>query len=117
MARHERGCTANPTRTCGVCRQCELDEARPLPELIAFCKANAVVDDSVGGDPDDSSLFLEEAGVKALRELAGQCPVCMLAALRQSDVYARSGFDMKKELASLWADHNEEQMARERGYG
>jgi hypothetical protein len=115
IVRHERGCTNNPARICGVCRVAGLTAA-PLPELMALCKAKAVAGESVDGNPEDSSLWLDEAAMKALRELADGCPVCALAALRQSNIFGR-GFNMKEELKSLWADHNDAQMQREYQYG
>jgi len=86
--------------------------AKPLPELIAFCKARGVAGESMTGDPDDSSLWLDGDAMKGLRDLADNCPVCVFAALRQSNVWGR-GFNMKEELKSLWADHNDAKAQRE----
>lgn len=117
ISRHERGCTRNADRACGVCRVFEL-QSKPLPELIAFCKTKAAAGDSIDGNPDDSSLWLDEVDVKALRELADQCPACMLAALRQSDTYAGSQhYGFKEEMKSLWNEKNQAETAREHGYG
>jgi hypothetical protein len=56
MKRHERGCTANPSRQCGVC-----------------------------GFPTDYEKLIPIAmsgDIKALEESAEGCPACMLAAIR-----------------------------------
>lgn len=117
LAKHERGCTANPNRSCGVCGKLDL-ASKPLPDLIAFVKAKATSGDSIDGNPDDSSLWLSQEATKELRELAGGCPCCMLAAARQSTVYLPSQeFNLKSELRELWSDSDHEQMRREYHYG
>lgn len=102
MRVHERGCTLNPNRSCGVCSKIEC-EPQPLAHLIAFVISKSVWE----GDPSlqGNRGFLPDDAVKQLREFAAGCPVCMLAALRQAKCIAsREVFDMKAELASIWAD-------------
>ena len=65
MLRHERGCTANPQRVCGMCAK--------LAE---------------GGGPEPAPLrdelvkIMDADGFKAMCEAANDCPACILAALR-----------------------------------
>lgn len=116
MARHEAGCTANPNRVCGVCRIAGLTAA-PLAQLIAFCRSKATWDVA---QPEDGPLHgsVDKAALDELRSLAGGCPVCMFAALRQSNVYAsKDHFDMKAELAAIWSEVNAERERREYAYG
>ena len=65
MKRHERGCTANPQRICGMCsmlaREGGPEPAPPLPILLDT---------------------LDAEGFKAMCELANNCPACILSALR-----------------------------------
>lgn len=65
MRRHERGCTANPQRICGMCsmlaREGGPEPAPPLPVLLSALDAD---------------------GFSAMCELANDCPACILAALR-----------------------------------
>lgn len=65
MRRHERGCTANPQRACGMCsmlaREGGPEPAPPLPILLDT---------------------LDTEGFKAMCELANDCPACILSALR-----------------------------------
>lgn len=65
MRRHERGCTANPQRVCGMCSMLAREEgpepAPPLPILLDT---------------------LDTEGFKAMCELANDCPACILSALR-----------------------------------
>jgi hypothetical protein len=65
MQNHERGCTLNPARICGMCSVAQLHQ-QPMVSLIA-----AVGDGSA-------------EGMAALRELSENCPACILAAIRQS---------------------------------
>lgn len=102
MAIHERGCTLNPRRVCGHCSELGLDP-EPLEVLVAFVTLEATWEP---GEKDKNDRgFLADEHVKELRELADRCPVCMLAALRQSKCFAsREVFDMKKELKGLRAE-------------
>lgn len=67
MARHERGCTLNPERVCGMCKWSLVTQAQ-MGELIAALGKG------------------DEAGVRALRDVANNCPACMLAAIRCSGI-------------------------------
>jgi len=65
MRRHERGCTLNPQRVCGMCsmvaREGGAEPAPPLPLLVET---------------------LDAEGFTAMRELANDCPACILSVLR-----------------------------------
>jgi hypothetical protein len=106
MERHEKGCTANPNRVCGLCEYAEPSlKQRPIAELVA-CLAGAI-----------SGELTSDEGMNKLRELAEGCPGCILAAIRQSGIVkalydSESGppdlkFDFKKELQEWWAMANE----------
>jgi hypothetical protein len=106
MAKHERGCTMNPDRVCGLCEYAIPSlQQKPIADLVA-CLAC-----------EDDDL---EAGMAKLRDLAQGCPGCILAAIRQSKIRDRYydseygwpdlKFDFKKELEAWWAtihDSNE----------
>ena len=103
MARHERHCTANPNRICRMCAHAE-NEQRPLPELIR------ALDTTIPG-----------YGINELRELASGCPMCMLAAVRQSGIGVWDGeshppdlnWDFRAELKKRWTELNNEAYERE----
>lgn len=97
MAKHERGCTLNPERVCGVCAKLGLAQT-PVAELVAIAKAAPICE--LQDDPRMVALLRE------LEEAAGPCPVCVLAALRQADRHHDVNFQIKPLLTSLWADHN-----------
>jgi hypothetical protein len=115
MLRHEVSCTANPQRECRICRLAGFTP-KPLAELVDLCRSLSTWH-CVGEDgPEYGSL--PEDKLPTLREAAGGCPVCIFAAMRQSDCFTqREKFDLKAELASIWNEINEENLAREHGYG
>lgn len=65
MRRHERGCTLNPQRVCGMCQKLAeegiADPAPPRDKLVRI---------------------LDAQGFKAMCEAANDCPACILSALR-----------------------------------
>ena len=65
MKKHESRCTANPNRTCGMCLELGLSQ-KPIKNLI----------EALGNG--------DSHGLEKLRDLAEGCPVCTLAAIRQS---------------------------------
>lgn len=97
MAKHEVHCCGNPDR---VCRMCAYDKEEPNPqkpmaELLAA---------------------YENGGVAAVREAAGGCPACMLAAMiiwrkRNPDASNEEkwcgDFDFRKE-SRCWLDERAE---------
>lgn len=94
MRRHETGCTLNPARVCKF--HANFDEPqRPILELRAAL-----------------DIKLPDAGLATLRTLAENCPMCILSAIRQSQLFKWDGdpenpapsidFDFKAELKSAW---------------
>ena len=99
IASHEKGCTLNPNRECGLCRMRDRTQM-PASELIAAFESHAA----------DWT-----AGLAVVRELCDDCPACILAAIRQSprlarerDEYKGEGeyptveFDFRTALAGFW---------------
>lgn len=106
IAKHERGCCANPARVCGVCKAAELAQ-QPMDALIAAFR---------------------DGGIDKLRETARKCHACMLAAIIQdrkqrgvdmTDVDDAGNppeyveFDYKKEHEAFWAAINDAEWRRE----
>ena len=119
MARHERGCTKNPTRICHVCMVLELCQ-KPIGELTAFFK-NIHFDLCSTGDAGDGEndhyseamkLRINEC-LARLRPACGNCPACIMAALRQSNIPVPSAtdFDWTNEIKAIWDEINEERRA------
>lgn len=102
MVRHERGCTLNPERACGMCEMA--DQSNDLPAMLAIFEGFT-------DDPDFNSDELLNAHKKdkaarmaKLKEVAQDCPGCILAVLRQREVYDAS-FEWKTASAKWLADH------------
>ncbi len=90
MKHHESHCTMNPNRTCGVCGI--LDETQsPMAELIA-CLPDHKEHIGKWDEDDGHEYYLESlttaahAALPKLRELAHDCPACIMAAIRQAHI-------------------------------
>lgn len=101
MKTHEKHCTVNPNRFCRFHLLFNQEAAPAMPDLLATLRTNAPVLDRMA----------------ALRELSDHCPVCILAAVRQSGICKWDGdpesqppdiaFDFKGEMASAMASVNQ----------
>jgi hypothetical protein len=87
MVKHELACTMNPNRVCRMCKMAGLTQ-KPLSELMAA----APVFELDREKQDDGS---------ALRKAAGNCPACILAAIRQSNEAGYMEFNWKEE-SRVW---------------
>ncbi len=104
IQKHERACTANPDRVCGICNHAKLAQ-HPIAQLLAYI------------DPKK-----ENCGLADLRKLTEDCPACILAAIRQSGICKWDGdpesqpptieYDFKAEMAAFWARQNEDAAIR-----
>lgn len=90
--KHERGCTMNPARECGLCRIAGLAQ-QPITDLMAP---------------------LQDYDFDALKKLADDCPACILAAIRQfnnplgvGDRFSND-WDFKAELTEFWKSQNDQ---------
>lgn len=94
MKKHEKHCTANPDRSCRMHANLEGIQV-PVKQLIAAINPR-----------------LPDRGLADLRRLAENCPMCILAAIRQSGIGKWDGdpenppitmdFDFEIELAAAW---------------
>jgi hypothetical protein len=105
MLKHERHCTLNPERECGVCGgMCKPDkDALPaFPTLEEVTRYNECGEYYVL--PDDF-VGIEEDVLAA----CDGCPTCAFAVLRQTGLpmYVFE-FKYKDALAAWWSDKNEE---------
>ena len=114
MRYHEAHCTMNPKRECGVCQYTENDGAQPEIKDLLACLPPAEMFEAACMDEDiakelfpDFSQHRITQGMHNLRKAAGNCPACILAALRQHGVISDLvGFDFKKEMDAVWEDVN-----------
>lgn len=112
MRRHERGCTLNPQRECGMCKMLAdegvVDPAPPRDDLVRIMDAQ---------------------GFKAMCEAANDCPACILAALRTKNFKGdaetppgvlgpedgRESWSYTQAKTQWWAEWNSNQL-EQRGY-
>jgi hypothetical protein len=86
VSRHERACTLNPNRVCGMCKVAGFVQ-KPIAELLAAMVGSARLD-----------------RWEPLREATNNCPACMLAGIRQSplgELYIFD-FDYRAERKRFW---------------
>lgn len=116
MKKHEAGCTLNPDRVCGMCRLVGHDQP-DLKALMALLPS--VEQQKETHDWGDSYRDIEEQSVRALREASGDCPACMMAAIRQRGlpVPTATGFNFTDDCKRVWKDFNNAQYEREYHYG
>ena len=94
MKIHEKHCTMNPNRQCRICPYIDLGKTQPINVLIVAL-----------GNGDT-------LGMSNLRRLCGNCPACILSAIRQSGIENKRQIDsilesdnfiFQEELKSFWA--------------
>lgn len=123
MAKHEKHCTLNPNRECRMCNLLanvfDADfERKTLAELIAMLPDsgpyNAVRDLDINREL--TAAVIE--AIPALRNAAGNCPACMMAALRLAHIPVpmAENFDFRKEMDSLMSDIRAERDPSYYGY-
>ena len=102
MTKHEKRCTNNPNRDCGMCKMSELEQPN-LVELIAIIKADL---DIANVESDEYTNIMNKV-IKKLRSATEGCPACMLAAIRQSGAYIVFNFMAEKQ--AWWDQYNNDQ--------
>lgn len=121
MARHEKSCTMNPDR---VCRMCKYSDGTPQAKMENLLKAVSIAEimEKVEWHGTENMITViiekEKEAIEKLREVASNCPACMLAAIRQyanGNALGFSSFDFKKEKEKFWQVHNE--LQRDKDYG
>jgi len=107
ILKHEKGCTLNPNRRCGVC------ETSKMQELLAKYKDSfTIIEDTDGmGYPNETSHWRgEPLTLENLRDDTGGCPVCILAVIRQCNLNRSPGdffnFEYKAEHKAYWDELN-----------
>ena len=110
MRRHERGCTANPRRICGMC-EVSLREFGEVP----------------APPRDELRRVIDTEGFKAMCEAANHCPACILSVIRtlnfKGDAESppgvdgpedgRESWDYRKAKDQWWKDLNDMNSERE----
>ena len=113
MVRHENICTMNPTCDCRVCHNLG---QKPMPLESLMAPLARLSQGFYGGIPDEEAFKLYhlmsgqlKGAIEQIRDLAGGCPPCMLAALRQSKIpMGCFDWDYKEEHRKFWNEVNAE---------
>ena len=122
ISRHEKVCTLNPNRVCGVCKMDHGEysqneaEQKPIGELLAILPDTSSfkvkeIDFETGKQyeywHDDLTVAVNEVLPK-LRKASGNCPACIMAALRQKGIPVTmvTDFDFKAEMQEIWDNIN-----------
>jgi hypothetical protein len=128
MEQHESSCTLNPQRTCKLCAFLNGGNGTPLPEMLARLPDPAQHMRTIPADEwgmeedqviDDEALrAATHAALPALRELTEDCPVCILAALRQRGIPVPlvTEFNFTNEMKAAQSAMNDARQEREGPY-
>lgn len=110
IKQHEERCTMNPNRECGMCTftlgiydKEKLEEAKKILEPYKGLHSEY-------NEGYYTEAILPDDITKKLRELVEDCPACIMAALRQSniEVAAMRGFNFDQESKNMLAERNAE---------
>lgn len=110
------GCTANPNRKCRMCERllaAEFDHTQAPMERLLFAAPGCelVVAAAFAGAGDLSAAIA--ARMRELREVAGCCPACIGAALRQKGFpWDAADFDFDAECKKFWDKVNSAEARR-----
>lgn len=113
MEKHEKSCTANPNRKCGLCEMVGNDqpETKDMVKVIKkYTKGEKIIYD----DEDFHNSFKEGATaeiiLKELKKIT-DCPACILTAIRiskTSSLFLKEDFDFHSEREDFFNTHKDE---------
>lgn len=114
IKQHELACTLNPNRVCNVCKMNHGEwsqdefEQRPISELLEILPDPLPfkIKDEFG----DGLIKAVNAVLPKLREISGNCPACIMAALRQKGIPVpmATDFNFSAEMKQIWDDINDQ---------
>ena len=113
MVKHERGCTANPNRSCGLCKNAIaplevaklIPDAKPYEEIHKWTDFDDNIEHETIGISDAWNIEAPKV-LAAIREACGNCPACILAVIRQSKTSLDFSFDYRQEHGTFWDTPN-----------
>lgn len=119
MRKHEAHCTLNPKRECRVCKFTD-GPAGSLQDAIAALPDPAILTFSCA-DTDYANGFVPQldAALPELRRITGNCPACMMAALRQKKIPVPmlADFSYSAEMKEIWDARNQVMLQSRENYG
>ncbi len=114
ISHHEKRCTLNPDRHCGMCAIVDLPQ-KPMPELIELLKDIRILEDKeydglVGVSINYILHGDMDAALERLRDETENCPACILAALRQKGIpVPMTKFNFTNDVKEFWGNYNDNQ--------
>ena len=119
MSKHEKHCTKNPDRKCGMCDVMEEDQ-QSISDMLALFPPIDTIKGTYENDGYSNSedwIYTDnlQIAIKNLRDLVNNCPACILAAIRQAGIPVPliSDFDYKKEVDEIWDKMREQDAQNE----
>jgi hypothetical protein len=116
MKRHEQSCTLNPNRVCRVCKMKHGEDMQPFKQRPIEELKRLLPDPSLFKTEDEFENIIFDGltekvneALPALREVCGNCPACIMAALRQKGIPVPVATDFKfsDEMKAIWTAINE----------
>lgn len=112
---HEKHCTMNPNRICGMCgRFGNVDELIATLPSAEQCRETRTFGEILESNESCTEIAINKI-MPQLREVTNNCPACILATLRQAKtilpdicIPAISSFNFTEECKKWWGDRNEE---------
>jgi hypothetical protein len=109
MKNHENHCTKNPNRACKVCSLID-SVTIDMTTLISILPSSIAYHADYTNSELYRKLYVDtEAAMPKLREITNNCPACIMAALRQSNIPVPmvESFDFTSEMKEIFAEENE----------
>jgi len=112
MKNHEKHCTMNPDRECGMCRKIGEDQEpmanllNILPDLDAVIQSDRDKFGIISELSEDGPRLIDK-GIDRLRDATKGCPACMLAAIRQKELVGMHDWDFTAACKEFWSMVNE----------
>jgi hypothetical protein len=116
MIKHEKRCTLNPNRECGMCNAAEAEQPKMVDMLAVLPDPDPFKMHEIDGQPlgEDHFFYTDELdkavdeALPKLRDICNNCPACIMSALRQKGIPApvARNFHYEAEKRDMWSDLN-----------
>lgn len=123
LAKHEKNCTANPGRSCGICGGGAFSEVKEKYAALFSLKDKEI---HIPGfkDPDIIKVaeYKEPFTWENIRDDLDGCPACLLAVLRQLGLLyhyhetVNNNYNLRKTFDDYWAEENNRRSEDQGGY-
>lgn len=98
MIQHEATCTLNPGRGCWLCETTPAIRSYTAIAKEAKKRPDVVIQSDPREQAEDTWNVTDVSAIKWIFKQVDQCPVCVLAVLRQGKIFAFEHFDYKEAV-------------------